>query len=109
MAVPQAFRYELDPTGRQRRRLAQAAGTARYAYKGGLALCQRRLTVGQPVPPAAELHRLWNTEKPQRSWGSAVAKCCGQEALRDLDRAVGHCGGAHGGSSRRVPARPAPA
>ena len=70
--------------------LAQAAGTARYASNGGLALCPRRLNVGQPVPHAAELHRRWNTEKPQRSWGSAVAKCCGQEALRDLDRAFAH-------------------
>ena len=90
MTVTQAFRYELDPTARQRRWLASAAGTARYAYNWGLALCQRRLNVGQPVPHAAELHRLGNTEKPQRSWGYAVSKCCGPEALRDLDRAFAH-------------------
>ena len=32
MTVNQAFRYELEPTVRQRRLLAKAAGTARYAF-----------------------------------------------------------------------------
>lgn len=57
MTVNQAFRYELDPTVRQQRLLARAAGTARYAFNGGLALCKRLLNVGKPVPHAAELHR----------------------------------------------------
>ena len=87
MTVHQAFRYELDPTVRQRRLLARAAGTARYAFHWGLALCKRLLAAGQPVPHAPELHRLWNAEKPQRSWVYSVSKCCGQEALRALDRA----------------------
>ncbi len=90
MTVTQAFRYELDPTGRQQRLLAKAAGTARYAFNWGLALCKRLLDAGQPVPHAAELHRLWNAEKPQRSWVYGASKCCGQEALRDLDRALAH-------------------
>ena len=34
-----------------------------------------------------ELHRRWNAEKAQRPWVYEVSKCCGQEALRDLDRA----------------------
>ena len=72
---------------RQQRLLARAAGTARYAFNGGLALCKRLLDAGKPVPHAAELHRQWNAEKPQRSWVYGVSKCCGQEALRDLDRA----------------------
>ena len=87
MKVNQAFRYELDPTVRQQRLLARAAGTARYAFNWGLALCKRLLDAGKPVPHAAELHRQWNAEKPQRSWVYGVSKCCGQEALRDLDRA----------------------
>ena len=87
MTVHQAFRYELEPTVRQRRLLAKAAGTARYAFNWGLALCKRLLDAGKPVPHAAELHRVWNAEKPQRSWVYGVSKCCGQEALRDLDRA----------------------
>ena len=90
MTVNQAFRYELDPTVRQRRLLARAAGTARYAFNWGLVLCKRLLNAGKPVPHAAELHRLWTTEKPQRSCVYGVSKCCGQEALRDLDRAFGN-------------------
>ena len=87
MTVNQAFRYELEPTVRQRRLLAKAAGTARYAFNWGLNLCKRLLNAGKPVPHAAELHRRWNAEKPQRSWVYGASKCCGQEALRDLDRA----------------------
>ena len=80
----------LDPTVRQRRLLAKAAGTARYAFNWGLALCKRLLDGGRPVPHAAELHRLWNAEKLGRSWVYGVSKCCGQEALRGLDRAFGN-------------------
>jgi putative transposase len=87
MTVNQAFRYELDPTVRQQKLLAKAAGTARYAFNWGLNLCKRLVNAGKPVPHAAELHRRWNAEKPQRSWVYGVSKCCGQEALRDLDRA----------------------
>ena len=68
MTVTQAFRYALDPTVRQQSLLARAAGTARYAFHGGLALCKRLLDAGKPVPHAAELHRLWNAEKLRRSW-----------------------------------------
>ena len=85
-----AFRYELQPTARQRRCRASAAGTARYASNWGLAVCQRLLDAGTPVPHAAEMHRLWNAEKPGRSWGYGVSQCGGQEALRDLDRAFAH-------------------
>jgi putative transposase len=88
--VHQAFRYELHPNVRQRRLLAMSAGTARYAYNWGLAVCQRRLNAGKPVPRAVAFHRLWNAEKPQRSWVYGVSECCGQEALRDLDRAFGN-------------------
>ena len=73
--VTQAFRYELDPTVRQRRLLARSAGTARYAFNWGLALCKARLEAKQPVPSAAALHRRWNAEKPQRSRVYGVSKC----------------------------------
>jgi putative transposase len=87
MTVNHAFRHELEPTARQRSLLAQAAGTARYAFHWGLNLCKRLLNAGKPVPHAAEMHRRWNAEKPQRSWVHGLSQCCGQEALRDLDRA----------------------
>ncbi len=63
---------------RQQRLLARAAGTARYAFHWGWNLCKRLLNAGKPVPHAAEPHRLWNAEKPQRSWIYGVSKCCGQ-------------------------------
>lgn len=79
MTVTQAFRYELDPTKARRSLLSRAAGTARYAYNWGLAYCKRCLDSKQPVPHAAELHRLWNVGKPQRSWVYGASKCCGVE------------------------------
>ena len=60
---------------------------ARSGCKWGVHLCKRLRSAGKPVPHAAEMHRRWNAEKPQRSWVYGDAKCCGQEALRDLDRA----------------------
>jgi len=87
LLVNQAFRYELDPTERQRRLLAMSAGTARYAYNWGLAFCKKCLDEKKRVPRYAELPKRWNAEKAQRPWVYAVSKCCGQEALRDLDRA----------------------
>ena len=90
MTVNQAFRHELEPTARQRSLLAQAAGTARYAIHWRLHLCKRLLNAGKPVPHTAEMHRRWNAEKPQRSWVHGLSQCCGQEALRDLDRACGN-------------------
>ena len=86
MRVNQAFRHELEPPAR-RSLLIKAAGTARYAFHWGLNLCKRVLNAGKPVPHAAEMQRRWNAEKPQRSWVHGLSKSCGQEALRDLDRA----------------------
>jgi putative transposase len=60
---------------------------ARLATPTTGALCKRLLAAGKRVPHAAELHRLWNAEKPRRSWVYGTSKCCGQEALRDLDQA----------------------
>ena len=68
--------------------LAKHAGTARFAFNWGLALCKERLERKEPVPHAAELHRLWNVFKRKNApWWVEVSKCVPQEALRDLDRA----------------------
>ena len=106
MTLNQAFRYELEPTVRQQRLPARAAGTARYAFHWGLALCKRLLDAGKPVPHAPEPHRQWNAEKPPRSWVYGVSGFCGQEALRDLDRACAHFRCRQGGPPRGVPALP---
>ncbi len=87
MTVHQAFRYERKPTKQQQSLLARSVGTARYADNWGLALCKSLLDAGKPVPHAMERHRRWNVENAQRPWVYEVSKCCGQEALRDLDRA----------------------
>jgi putative transposase len=91
MLVHQAYRYELDPTASQRILLAKHAGTARFAFNWGLALCKERLEHEEPVPHGAELHRLWNVFKREDApWWIEVSKCSPQEALRDLDRAFGN-------------------
>lgn len=87
MTVHQARRDELDPTVRHSRLPARAAGTARYGRNWGWQLCQRLLGAAKPVPHAAERRRLWKAERPRRCWGHGASPCCGQEALRDLDRA----------------------
>ena len=91
MLVHQAYRYELDPNAQQDILLVKHAGTARFAYNWGLALCKTRLEHHEPVPHGAELHRLWNVFKLENaSWWVEVSKCSPQEALRDLDRAFGN-------------------
>ncbi|MDA8344260.1 MAG: IS607 family element RNA-guided endonuclease TnpB [Thermaerobacter sp.] len=91
MLVHQAYRYELDPTASQRVLLAKHAGTARFAFNWGLALCKARLEHGEPVPHSAELHRIWNGFKRESApWWAEVSKCSPQEALRDLDRSFGN-------------------
>ena len=91
MRVHQAYRYELDPTGSQHILLAKHAGTARFAFNWGLALCKTRLEHHEPVPHGAELHRLWNGFKRESApWWTEVSKCGPQESLRDLDRAFGN-------------------
>ncbi len=91
MVVHQAYRYELDPAASQRVLLAKHAGTARFAFNWGLALCKERLEHHESVPHGAELHRLWNVFKREGApWWVEVSKCSPQESLRDLDRAFGN-------------------
>lgn len=88
MLVRQAYRYELDPNVSQRVLLAKHAGTARFTFNWALALCKERLERKEPLPHAAELHRIWNVFKRENApWWVEVSKCSPQEAMRDLDRA----------------------
>jgi putative transposase len=69
--VHQAYRFALDPTASQQRRLASAVGGARFAYNWGLELVKRHLDEragGHDVQvpwtlPA--LRREWNRAKHQ--------------------------------------------
>ena len=84
----QAFRYELDPTNKQRTLLAKHAGCARFAYNWGLARRIERYRQTGSSPNAVELNRQLNRLKPSEfPWMYEVSKCAPQEALRDLDMA----------------------
>jgi len=91
MRVVQAFRFELDPNSAARVALAKHVGAARFAYNWGLARCLEALEQGLPLPSAAQLHKQWNQWKRQHApWWTEVSNCVPQEALRDLERAVGN-------------------
>src|SRR5216117_1703074 len=88
MKILRAYLYELDPNDRQRTELFRHAGAARFVFNWGLEQKQKARQEGRPVPNAIELHRELNALKQtELGWLYDVSKCCGQEALRDLDRA----------------------
>ncbi len=92
-AVTQAYRFALDPTPAQERKLASHAGAARFAYNFGLALVKERLDARErgkevEVPwslPA--LRREWNARKgavaPWWAENSKEAASSGLAALAD--------------------------
>ncbi len=89
--VPQAYRYALDPTPAQERRLRSHVGAARYAWNWGLTRVKARYAAEKKWYSAEDLHRLWNAEKkrnPELAWWSENSKCVYQEAFRNLDRAL---------------------
>ncbi len=90
--VPQAYRYALDPTPAQERRLRSHVGAARYAWNWALTRVKARYAAEKKWYSAEDLHRLWNAEKkrnPELAWWSENSKCVYQEAFRNLDRALG--------------------
>ena len=91
MKALQAYRYELDPTVKQRKAFVRHAGTARFAWNWALARRKRLLDDGEgkdrftnAIVQHRELNALKNSEFP---WMREVSKCAPQEALRDLDKA----------------------
>jgi putative transposase len=89
--VTQAYRFALEPTPNQERRLRSHAGAARFAWNWGLAKCQESYAAEGRWYSAADLHKLWNAQKkinPALAWWSENSKCAYQEAFRDLDRAL---------------------
>jgi putative transposase len=97
MRVWQAYRFALDPTDRQRGRLASHAGGGRYAYNLGLQWLKTSLG-NDPrgfrgaVPAAFEMHQRWNLWKQDPangvSWWSDNSESVYQQAFSDLERAV---------------------
>ena len=91
MKVLQAYKYAIDHTPRDERGLRSHAGAKRFAWNWGLARCRERHDAEGKWYSAAELHKLWNTEKkqdPALAWWSENSKCAYQEAFRDLERAL---------------------
>lgn len=98
MVVRQAYRFALDPSDRQRGRLASHAGGARYAYNLGLQWLKTALEMNRQgggdttLPGAFEMHRRWNRWKKDPSngvnWWSDNSKCVYQEAFVHLERAT---------------------
>jgi putative transposase len=93
--VHQAYRFALDPTPRQQRRLASHTGAARFAYNWGLALVEQRLearAAGEDVQvpwtlPA--LRREWNQAKAQVApWWAENSKEAYSSGLDALARAL---------------------
>jgi putative transposase len=95
MVVYQAYRFALDPTPRQRGRLASATGGARFAYNWGLGLVKQRLderAAGQDVQvpwSLPELRREWNQAKQEAApWWAENSKECYSSGLDALARAL---------------------
>jgi len=93
--VHQAYRFALDPTASQQRRLASAVGGARFAYNWGLELVKRRLderAAGHDVQvpwtlPA--LRRDWSRAKHQAApWWADNSKEAYSSGLDGLTRAL---------------------
>jgi putative transposase len=111
MRVTQAYRFALDPTSAQARRLASHAGAARFAYNFGLGLVQQRLAArragGEVELPwtLPELRREWNRSKRELApWWRENSKEAYSSGLDALARALAAWSKSRGGErkGRRV-------
>ena len=83
--MPARARYALRRVSRLRRR----RGPVRVEL--GLAKCRERYGAEGKRYSAMDVHKPWNAEKkadPALGWWGANSTCAGQEAFRDLDRAL---------------------
>lgn len=88
MLVQRGYKTEIKPNNKQRTKLAQNAGAARYAYNWALNLKQLAFKDKTKIPNAIELHRELNElKKTELPWMYEVSKCSPQEALRNCDTA----------------------
>ena len=93
--IYQAYRFVLDPTPRQRGRLASHTGASRFAFNWGLALVKQRLgrrAAGEDVRvpwSLFELRREWNRAKDQVApWWPQNSKEAYSSGLDSLARAL---------------------
>jgi putative transposase len=85
----QAFKYRIEPTGEQQRKLRQFAGMCRFVFNKALAIQQENHTAGEKfigyVPMAKRLTAWRNGE--ETPWLKEAPVHPLQHALKDLDRA----------------------
>lgn len=95
-----AYRIELDPNKTQSVLCARSAGTARYAYNWKLReLIKSYETAKREAEEqglkkpnckfgtSIDWHKEWVRLKDELAWIRETSKCCGQESLRDLEKA----------------------
>jgi putative transposase len=91
MKITRGYKTELDLNNAQRTACLKHAGAARWAYNWGLRRYQEEYAAGRKTPNARSLHKELNVLKQTEiPWMYDVSKCCGQEALRDLEKAFKH-------------------
>src|SRR5215510_14743446 len=82
-----AHQIRLNPTPEQATYFAKAAGTARFAYNGGLNEWQRQYRAGAK-PTANALKKQFNhIKREQFPWVYEVTKCAPEQAFADLGQA----------------------
>lgn len=85
----QAFKFELMPTGEQKRAMCRFAGSCRFVYNKALALQKENYEVGNKfisyVSMASHLP-LWKRD-PSLAWLKDAPSQALQHALKDLDKA----------------------
>jgi len=88
MKINKGYKVELKPNNKQRMKLLQHAGAARFVYNWGLAQRINLYKKEKKSTSAPEQHRELNKLKSKEfPWLYEVSKCAPQEALRDLDTA----------------------
>ncbi|MBC3871479.1 RNA-guided endonuclease InsQ/TnpB family protein [Undibacterium oligocarboniphilum] len=85
----QAYRFELQPNGKQQRQMRRFAGSCRFVYNKALALQQERHKAGEKNLGYAALCKAlteWKAQ-PQTLWLSETPSQTLQQALKNLERA----------------------
>jgi putative transposase len=85
----QAFKYELMPTGEQRRNMRRFSGSCRFVFNKALALQKERFEQGEKKLGYGGLCKHlteWKTE-PDTAWLKDTPSQALQQSLKDLERA----------------------
>ena len=83
------FKFELRPTGAQRRLMSKTAGCCRFVYNKALAEQKEKYVLDEKKFSYAEQNKHLTTWKKEKEtfWLKEVPSQSPQQALKDLDRA----------------------